>query len=109
VARIGKLLAVKIDDLTGGTRAKLNTTWQAARGSWGETSLDSRVSTRLRWEKSLSGSDIQITVEKSGAVRLQGKVADTAQRTRAVALAESTLGVDKVVDELVVKDEEKKP
>jgi osmotically-inducible protein OsmY len=60
------------------------------------------VLTRLRWDKGLAGTAVQVDTPGTGVVRLQGIVADDQQRRRAVDLAESTQGVEKVVDELTV-------
>jgi osmotically-inducible protein OsmY len=60
------------------------------------------VLTRLRWDKGLAGTAVQVDTPGTGVVRLQGTVADDQQRRRAVDLAESTQGVEKVVDELTV-------
>ena len=70
-----------------------------------ERELLGRVSQRLTFDKQMAGSALRLTVGANGAVVLQGSVADEAARNRAVDLAESTLGVTAVVDELaVVKD-----
>ena len=67
--------------------------------------LDARVSARLRWDKALAGSKIQVQA-KDGVVELKGPVIDLAQRRRAVELAESTAGADKVTDLLEVPSRE---
>ena len=102
MVRVGRLSLGKLEGLTGETRAKLSNGWQAVRGSLSDTSLDSRVLTRLRWDKGLAGTAVQVDTPGTGVVRLQGTVADDQQRRRAVDLAESTQGVEKVVDELTV-------
>jgi osmotically-inducible protein OsmY len=63
------------------------------------------VAARLRWDKSLEGSDIQIQVNEK-TVELQGTVENLLQRRRAVDLAESTVGVAKVDDRLEVSNRE---
>jgi osmotically-inducible protein OsmY len=61
--------------------------------------VESRVGARLGWDKNLEGLAIQ--VEADGAtVKLHGKVPDPAKRRRAVELATSTSGVEKVTDEM---------
>ncbi|HEX8200926.1 MAG TPA: BON domain-containing protein [Isosphaeraceae bacterium] len=67
-----------------------------------ERELLGRVSQRLTYDKQLAGSALRLTVGSDGAVVLQGSVAAEAARSRAVDLAESTLGVTAVVDELAV-------
>ncbi len=64
-----------------------------------ETSLDARVSIRLRWDKNLADMPIQVS-SKGAVVELKGAVRDLDQRRRAVEIAESTAGVEKVVDAL---------
>ena len=64
---------------------------------------DARVSLRLRWEKDLQNLNIQVQA-KDGIVELKGKVADMAQRQRAVQVARSTLGVVDVIDELEIAE-----
>ncbi len=106
LARVGKKSAARLDAVTGGARARLADGWQAVRGSVGEATLDSRVAVRLRWDKELAGADLQVSSPAPGGVRLQGTVADLRQRQRAVALAQSTQGVEVVTDELKVLADE---
>ena len=67
-----------------------------------ERDLLGRVSQRLTFDKQMVGSALQLTVQADGAVVLQGSVADESSKRRAVDLAQSTLGVTTVVDELAV-------
>ncbi len=102
LGRIGRLAAARLEQASGGPRGKLANGWAAIRGSLGETTPDSRVALRLRWDKSLAGSDLRVTSPVPGTVRLQGTLANLDQRQRAVALAETTEGVEKVLDETTV-------
>ena len=70
-----------------------------------ERDLLARVTNRIRWDKKLVNSVLQIEVQLDGAVFLRGSVVDAAAKNRAVDLAESTVGVTKVVDELAVGKE----
>jgi osmotically-inducible protein OsmY len=88
------------EDLTGGRQSKLATSWQALRGSAGNSAIDSRVSIRLRWDKTLADADLRITTPSSGVVRLEGTITSPAQRGRAIELAQTTQGVTEVVDAL---------
>jgi hypothetical protein len=103
LARVGGHVATRFDDLTGNARGKLGDSWDAARGCWAASALDGRVTTRLRWDKALAGAGVQVSGAGPGAVRLSGTVADKAQHDRAVELAQSTVGVEKVIDEIEVK------
>jgi hypothetical protein len=62
-----------------------------------EGGLDLRVSARLRWDKKLAGDAIEVRAQ-GALIELKGKVADLAHRRRAVELAETTVGVEKVKD-----------
>jgi osmotically-inducible protein OsmY len=70
--------------------------------SVGERRLAARVDARLRWDKSLEGAHIEVRAT-SADIALRGTLRDESQRPRAVELAESTLGVDKVSDEMTVE------
>jgi hypothetical protein len=102
LARIAHKSGEKLDHLTGGVRGKVASGWQAARGSLGEATLDSRVATRLKWDKLLADADIQVKTTAPGVVELTGTVADQAQRQQALQLANSTDGVTSVTDSLQI-------
>ena len=70
-----------------------------------ERDLLARVTNRIRWDKKLVNSVLQIEAQPDGGVVLRGSVVDAAAKNRAVDLAESTVGVTKVVDELAVGKE----
>src|SRR5687768_3906361 len=64
-------------------------------------SLESRVRSRLRWDKHLADSSVDVVVTDKN-VELKGSLATPDQVRRAVDLAESTLGVDSVTNSLQV-------
>jgi osmotically-inducible protein OsmY len=98
LSRMCSLTAAKIEAMTGGFRAKLTNGLQAARG---ETGLDSRVATRLRWDKAMDGADVRVSIT-DGVVQLEGTVVSAEQQRRAVDLATTTTGVEKVESKLKV-------
>jgi osmotically-inducible protein OsmY len=100
LARAARCVGEKMETLTGGADGQL-AGWQVVKANVNELTLDTRVSARLRWEKSLAGSNIQVTA-RDGVVELKGTVRDLSQRRRAVELAESTVGTEKVNDQLEV-------
>jgi osmotically-inducible protein OsmY len=101
LARVGRKVAGKLDGATGGAQAKLADSLQAVRGSWEEVALDARVTARLRWDKALGGT--RITVQATGSVvELRGTVGSDNQRRRAEDVAETTTGVERVVNALEV-------
>ena len=99
LSRIGQLMAGKVEALTVDANAKLANGWQAMRGDATQVGLDARVAARLRWDKLLEKTTIDVHCEM-GVATLKGTITEGAQRKRAVDLAQSTAGVEKVVDEL---------
>ncbi len=102
LARICKKSVSKCEAAVGGSHGRVLTGYQAVRGSLCDATLDSRVATRLLWEKTLEDSDIEVQVVTPGTVKLTGQVRDFPQRQRAQEVAQSTVGVREVVNELVV-------
>jgi hypothetical protein len=95
LARVARRVAAKNGTLTGTGGA-----WQHLP-SMDELTVDGRVNARLRWDKALAGALIQVKFS-DGSVELSGKVLDLEQHRRAVALVQSTVGVDetKIKDRL---------
>lgn len=100
LARVGRKLGARAETFTAEATGQMLAGWTAARGNFDDGALDVRVHNRLKWDKLLAGAAID--VEAAGKeVRLKGQVTSLAQRQRAMQLAEGTLGVEKVVDQLV--------
>jgi osmotically-inducible protein OsmY len=59
-----------------------------------------RVQVRIRTDKSMEGANVVVIADGSD-IKLRGDVKNTLQRIRAVELAQSTAGVDKVTNEIV--------
>ncbi len=94
LARVARCAAAK-----GEALAAENGGMQVIQAKLDALTLDARVSARLRWDKSLEGSRIHVSLV-DGAIELAGSVRDDVQRKRAVELAENTSGVAKVNDSL---------
>jgi osmotically-inducible protein OsmY len=103
LTRVCQKAMEKSDKLTGGKNSKLSSAWQALRGPGGGGSLDGRVATRLRYDSSLANADIRVSIASPGVVKLEGTVANTAQRGRALELAKSTEGVTDALDAMDIK------
>src|SRR5262249_53330210 len=103
LAQVSRKTAAKFELLTDGASGKLANTLEALRTGWYGVPLDARVSSRLHSDKKLADVSIQVRAS-GGIVELRGTVADLSQRRRAVELAETTLGVDNVIDALVVPE-----
>ena len=95
LTRIAKKVQVRAEAVTGDVKNSAANSWQGV----GEFGIEGRVAARLRWDRSLA--DAKIEVSANGAiVELKGSVRDAAQKRRALDLAESTEGVDRVSDNL---------
>ena len=68
----------------------------------GATGLRERVQQRLQWDKALADATIEVAVSDA-AIELKGTLKRIEQRQRAVELAESTAGVERVTDHLQVE------
>jgi hypothetical protein len=99
LARVGRRLVAKTEALAGDLRENLSGGWQGLCATWERAGLDARVAARLRWDKGLAEASVSVQAS-GGAVELKGTVRDLTQRRRAVELAESTSGVEKVTDSL---------
>ena len=96
LARIGKRIAARAEALTGDVRSSAACGWQGPQ----ESGVEGRVAARLRWDKQLPDTAIEVVPAGAG-VELRGKVRNLEQRRRAVMLADSTAGVEGVKDSLV--------
>ena len=65
-------------------------------------SVAGRVYARLHWDKSLYAASISVDVQKDGVALLSGTVPNDEARTSAAKLAQDTVGVDRVINELKV-------
>ena len=99
LANVGRKVSEKAETLTGGSSGRIASGLQSLRADMDKMALDARVSARLRWDKSLEGTRIQVYYH-DGQIELKGQVKNFDQRQRAVQLASSTVGADNVVDSL---------
>ena len=67
-----------------------------------ERDVLNRVLRRIEWDKQLVSSALQIEARPGGMIVLRGSVIDLNAKRRAVDLAQNTIGVATVVDELAV-------
>jgi hypothetical protein len=65
-------------------------------------SVEDRVRVRLRTDKALDGAKMTVVSDSPGVIRLRGEVKTSAQTLRALELAQTTTGVEKVHHELAV-------
>jgi hyperosmotically inducible periplasmic protein len=98
-AQIGE----KIDRGLSQIGAELSQAWADVRRSVERMGVQGRVYGRLHWDKSLEGENLDVTVRDNQVVVLTGQVANAAAKLKAEQLANDTVGVARVVNELVVK------
>lgn len=77
--------------------------WQSLRRSVDRFGVQARVYSRLRWDKEIATADIDVKVEEEGVVVLRGAMRDEQAKRKAVQLAQDTIDVQKVVDQLSVR------
>jgi osmotically-inducible protein OsmY len=99
---VGNKSIEHLQEVSGGAQGRLGTGLEALRGSISERTPDSRVAARLRWDKELAGSAIRARMLQPGVVELQGTLGAESQRARALQVAQTTTGVEQVVDLLQV-------
>jgi len=99
LAKLGARLGQKVEALLVRGTNRLGQTWPSLPIHFGDATLDGRVAARLRWDRRLA--EVPIHVQANGAmVELHGKVRSLEERRRAIELAETTTGVEKVTDKL---------
>jgi hypothetical protein len=110
------MVAQKPDDKTVGERVdralgtirheanqfaeQLRRDFQQARVEIDNLSTNGRVYARLHWDKTLTGSQIDVNAQEGGVIVLRGTVPNEAAKQRALELARDTVGVSRVTDEL---------
>ena len=65
--------------------------------------VESRVYSRLHWDKALNDATIELVMSQNGVITLNGSVASARAKAKAVELAEETMGVTEVIDQLAVR------
>lgn len=98
LAKVGRTLRGKLQGAGGG---KLSTELQAVRANLDASTLDARIAARIRWDKTLQDSKIDVRMNGT-EVELHGTVADASQRQRALDLARATAGATTVTDKMEI-------
>jgi len=76
--------------------------YEKARTSVHGMGVSARVYGRLHWDKALTDAKLDVDV-RDGVATLSGTVGDAVARAKAVDLTKDTVGVNRVVDRLVVQ------
>jgi hypothetical protein len=105
LARIGQKAVARAEILTEDANNRLGAGWHALREGTTYPCVESRVTARLAWDKELAAAKIK-AARIEGGIELRGKVGNLEQRRRATELAQSTIGVEKVIDALELAEPE---
>ncbi len=100
ISRIGRKVAGHAKASAGEVGGKIDLSWA---GSLREPSLQEKIHDRLRYENTLTDIAFDVRV-KDKEVELKGTVNTPSQRQRAIELAETVAGVERVIDSLIAKD-----
>ena len=93
--------AEKLDEVGRGVTRTVKVGFETVRNEVNRMGLHPRVYSRIHWDKTLTGSKIEVKILRDGVVQLKGTVADPEAKRRAAVLASETVGVTEVIDELV--------
>ena len=105
LSRIGRKMAAHAKSNADDLGTKLDLRWT---GSKKEPSLQEKVQDRLRFENTLTEVSFEVFVTDK-EVELKGTVKTDLQRQRAIELAETVAGVDKVTNSLQLADQQANP
>lgn len=103
--RVGEKLDSAVQSLKRGAKEageSIQQQYARARTAVHNMGVSSRIYARLHWDKELQTSKIDIDVKKDGVATLKGTVPDAKAKAKALALAQDTVGVVRVMDQMTV-------
>lgn len=100
LSRIGRKVAVHVKNSVGDVGGKVDFPRTGKR----DLTLQEKVQDRLRYENTLTDVAFEVTV-KDKEVDIKGTVNQAVQRQRAIELAETLAGVEKVTNSIQVREE----
>lgn len=98
---IGERIGAKLDQGIDKLGDELQEGWESLKRTVDRMGVQGRVYSRLRWDKHFADTQFEIDVEDD-VVILRGVVASLQAKQKALQIAEDTIGVDRVNDELTV-------
>jgi osmotically-inducible protein OsmY len=104
LARVGRKVMSKLEAAGRETAGQLTPRWEMDRAAETEPALDARVAHRLAWDQALAGTAIEVRLVDEKTVELTGQAMNMNQRQRAADLAQTTTGVEKVIDSLTLPE-----
>jgi osmotically-inducible protein OsmY len=98
----------RVEEGAGRLVEEVREVWADVRKRVDELGVQGRVYGRLRWDKALADEPIDVDVDKESdddesTVILTGRVPDEQARTKALELAQDTVGVREVIDRLQIE------
>jgi osmotically-inducible protein OsmY len=96
VEGVGRGIKRGVNDVSDAVRRRFD----AVRADVNRMETHSRVYSRLRWDRALANSKIEVHVFKDGTALLMGHVPDPEARKRAIELTRETVGITSVIDDL---------
>ena len=103
---VGERIGQSLDQGLSRLQSELREGWASLKQTVDRLGIEGRVYSRLRWDKEVATSTIDLDATDSGVVTLRGQVRNAAAKQKAVRLAQDTVGVERVVDELSILTEE---
>ena len=103
---IGERIGQSLDQGLNRLQGELREGWASLKQTVDRLGIEGRVYSRLRWDKEVATSTIDLDATDGGVVTLRGQVRNAAAKQKAVQLAQDTVGVNRVIDELSVLSEE---
>lgn len=85
-----------------GVAEEVRESFAKTKASVNAMGVESRLYGRLHWDKSLNSATIEVQVDRDGVATLRGAVTDGLTKTKALSLANETVGVNRVIDRLTV-------
>jgi len=99
---IGERIGQSLDQGLNRLQGELREGWASLKQTVDRLGIEGRVYSRLRWDKEIATSTIDLDATDKGVVTLRGQVSNAAAKQKAVQLAQDTVGVNRVIDELSV-------
>ena len=101
---IGEQIGQEIDQGIRELGDELRGGWAALRQMVDRFGVQARVYSRLRWDKNVASQKIEVDASEAGVVTLRGQLDRQSAKQQAIELAQDTIGVERVVDQLTVKE-----
>ncbi|MBW3596152.1 MAG: BON domain-containing protein [Planctomycetes bacterium] len=101
---LGEKIGERLDRGLRELRSELKQEWAEIRRSVERLSVQGRVYSRLRWDKDMRNTSIEIEAPEENVILLQGRVPTAEIKEKALDLARDTVGVESVVDQLTVAE-----